>query len=101
MFKKCIFASDYAANTASDAKLKVEAFMRGDSPKSDVIPKLSIVAIAMARVLPDTSTCFTDGSKCESEISAIFNKDTAKPKMAIVSDELKKLGILVPDEITK
>lgn len=101
IFKKCTFADDYAAEKITAIKPKIQEFLSGTDIQSSAISQLIIGTIVVARELPESSTCFTNGSKCSAELQAVVGKDTAKQKMAVVSEELKLLGVKVPPKPSK
>ena len=101
MFKKCSFADDYAAEKIAETKSEIQEFLSGKNVKSEVAPVIAIAAITAARGLPESSTCFTNGSKCSEEIAIAFGGDTAKQKMASVAEELKLLGVHIPKKPSK
>jgi hypothetical protein len=84
MFNKSSFANDYAAEKVAKTKSQVISFLSGDKIKSEKIKKIAIITIALAKVLPDSSTNFLNDK-------TIMQK--AKQKMASISEELKLLGV--------
>lgn len=97
MFKGCIFAEDYSLSKINEVKVKVKSWLEGGEPKSDIVPKLSIMAISVARSLPKNSSCFTKSDSCISEMEKL--KDP-KELFIQVAMELKSKGIQVPDSLT-
>lgn len=95
MFKKCSFADDYAAKIVTETKSEVLAFLSGDNIKSEEVKKLVVGAITIAREIPESSTCFTNGSNCSKEIKVALGSDVLEQKKASVLEELKLLGVLV------
>lgn len=99
MFNDCQFAVDYAKQEASKIKLEIGEFLKGQEMKSETSAYLSFLVIAIAKLLPDTSTCFTGNEeKCVIEIKTIINQKKDKEgalrrEMKIVAGELKKYGI--------
>lgn len=69
MFNDCQFAQDYAKKEMVGIKLEVEDFLSGKKITSKTIPFVAIFTIALARILPETSACFSNkASKCLEEI---------------------------------
>ena len=97
IFRKCIFADDYAAKIIATIKPKVQSFLAGNDIQSDTISQLAIGTIVITRELPKTSTCFTDGTKCSTDIQKLL-KDKIEEKMATVTEELRLLDIKIPQK---
>ncbi|KTD04170.1 OB-fold protein [Legionella feeleii] len=102
IFSDCQFASDYAQKRVVEIKSMITSLLKGDEPKSTLTVYSPIPLIALARMLPDTSACFTtaDEKKCLNEIHVISNKkingkDLMKQQIIEVSSELKTRGINV------
>ncbi|TCD47131.1 hypothetical protein [Chlorobium sp. N1] len=96
MFEECSFADDYAAKKVAETKSQVIAYLSGKNIKSESVKKLAIVAIALARVLPDSSTCFSTGKIRAEELEAIGD-EALKREISSVSLELRSHGVDVPD----
>lgn len=99
MFNDCQFAVDYAKQEASKIKLEMAEFLKGQEMKSETSAYLSFLVIAIAKLLPDTSTCFTGNEgKCVIEIKTVINQkkdkeEALRREMKIVAGELKKYGV--------
>jgi hypothetical protein len=100
IFKNCQFASDYAKQKYSAIRGEVTDFLKGTKSASTFAGG-AISLIATAKILPETSSCFTENEKqCATELHALNkNKDskTMSQKISEVIDELKLLGIQTPE----
>ena len=98
MFDNCQFADDYVA---VKTKEYIEKFLSGEQPKSEEVSFVNDViitavgTIAYARMLPETSTCFSDGSKCSNELKLLKKENMGKYLTAIIP-ELKSAGVQIP-----
>lgn len=108
MFKNCLFLDEHATQAIAKMKQQIEDFLAGKAQQpnqSEWVPAMTITAIASARSLPETSTCFTDKSNCLKELGDLFSKDVSKNRqkqmMASVVTELKSNGIQIPDTVVK
>lgn len=95
MFKNCVFADDYAETKVAETKSQVIDFLSGKDIDSKNSKAIAIAVIALARVLPESSTCFTDGSNCSTELSGIMGSEVLKKEMNTVAEELSVLGLHV------
>lgn len=68
MFKNCQFAEDYADARLPDFKAQISDFLMGKEVKSKMIAYIAIMAISVARLLPESSVCYTDEKKCLKEL---------------------------------
>lgn len=101
MFKDCIFANDYAAKVSDETKKQVLAFFSGKPVKSQEVKKLALVSMVLAKELPPSSTCFSDGKNCAKEMSSVFSKrEKLTDAMEAATKELESLG-LKPASTTK
>lgn len=98
MFKNCIFLDDYTNQEIAKIKQQIEGFLAGE-PQSDSIGIIPIMAITAARMLPETSPCFSDISYCKSEFNNFFKKDSDNQKFIPVINELESVGIQIPKAV--
>lgn len=102
MFKDCQFGEDYTAAKEVEYKDKAIRFLAGEKLASDDkgVKEISIMSIAFSRLLPEKSDCFANFDKppCQKDLG-VTSKDKAKLKemYKVVSDELKALGVDVPE----
>lgn len=101
MFKNCLFLDDYATQKIVKIKQQIEGFLAGKQ-QEDSIERTTIVAISIGRVLPESSTCFSDANNCGAEIGAVITKDPALHRTAVtVIEELRTKGVQVSDTLAK
>lgn len=98
MFKSCQFADDYASHKITKLKAEIRKFLDGKKPSSENVAMLSIKVITFARSLPESATCFTEGSKCIKELEAVMKDKGFEGKLSAVISELKSAGLQVPEK---
>ena len=96
MFNNCEFADDYASKEMTKLNAEVSNFLDGRKQSSANAALLAIVGIAYARSLPENSTCFTWGSKCDEELKAVEKGKDFKSKVSTVVSELASAGVKFP-----
>lgn len=98
MFDSCQFPGEYGLQKAAQTQKEIVGFLSGEKAASPLITELSVNLVALARSLPATSTCFTNGEKCINECNDIYtkNKDLIKQNKTAIISQLKSLGIQTP-----
>lgn len=94
IFKKCVFAEAYISYKEQIVKNSIQKLLQ--QKKSDqedaALADLALRAIAAARTLADSSSCFTDQSSCARELAAL----DLRAASAQVTKELAALGVELP-----
>ncbi|WP_047552142.1 OB-fold protein [Methylotenera sp. G11] len=94
MFKDCQLAEEFVINKIEKIKPQVQEFLRGEKPRTELVGKLTFISIAVARLLPDNSKCYSGGKNCAKEIQELFDK-TPKEDMKKIHTEMQQLGLKV------
>lgn len=107
MFKNCVFADDYINQQLSKMQDAIAAFLAGrpqeESDENITVGMMAIWAIGVARVLPKTSTCFSDGKSCSKEMMEFLpsNSKLMSTTMRNLVQELREHGVQLSDHALK
>lgn len=92
----CMPIADYAREVAGKFKSGIIGFLSGKGAEQKDVPPSAVLVIALARVLPEESTCFSSGHDCRADISQQSTRDALQKQARSVADELKGLGLDLP-----
>lgn len=92
----CMPIADYAREVAGAFERDVRRFLSGHGAERNDVPPSAVLVIALARVLPEDSTCFSTGRDCRADISRQSTRDTLQKQARSVADELRGLGLDLP-----
>lgn len=96
MFKDCQFADDYASQRIVEIQKNANSFLQDQKPTDYISAVMSIMAIGIAKNLPNSSTCLTGTVGCVKQISYLLNKSDFTEKYLLPT--VVELGINLPKE---